>query len=62
MTTCLALSVKEAARRAGVGRTVMFEEIRAGRLIAKKVGRRPIVRIEDLAEWLQGLPGCRKRS
>jgi hypothetical protein len=31
-----AMSVEEAAKAAGVGRTILFEEIRKGRIIAKK--------------------------
>jgi excisionase family DNA binding protein len=51
-----ALSVHEAAKSAGVGRTKVFEEIRSGRLVARKVGRRTIVMAEDLETWLKSLP------
>jgi excisionase family DNA binding protein len=54
--TTRALSVGEAAKAAGVGRTLLFEEIRKGRLTARKVGRRTIVTIDDLDRWLEALP------
>jgi excisionase family DNA binding protein len=52
----LALSVEEAAKAAGVGRTLLFEEIRDRRLIARKVGRRTIITIDDLRDWLCSRP------
>ena len=51
-----ALSIANACKRAGVGRTFIFEEIRSGRLKAKKAGRRTLVLREDLTAWLQALP------
>jgi excisionase family DNA binding protein len=51
-----ALSVEEAAKAAGVGRTLLFEEIRKGNITARKVGRRTIITIDDLDAWLKSLP------
>ena len=51
-----ALSVAEAAKAAGVGRTTFFEEIRRGRITARKVGRRTIITTDDLDTWLKSLP------
>jgi excisionase family DNA binding protein len=51
-----AMSVEEAAKAAGVGRTILFEEIRKGRITARKVGRRTIITIDDLDAWLNSLP------
>jgi excisionase family DNA binding protein len=51
-----ALSVEEAAKAAGIGRTLLFDEIRKGRLTARKVGRRTIVTIDELDSWLKSLP------
>jgi excisionase family DNA binding protein len=53
--TKLALTIEEAATAAGVGRTTLFEEIRQGRLIARKVGRRTIIATVDLEAWLTSL-------
>jgi excisionase family DNA binding protein len=54
--TRIAFSVLEAAKCAGVGRTTLFEEIRSGRLAARKVGRRTIIMTADLEAWLKSLP------
>jgi excisionase family DNA binding protein len=51
-----ALSVEEAAKAAGVGRTLLFEEIRKGHITARKVGRRTIITTDALDAWLNSLP------
>ncbi|MTI42029.1 DNA-binding protein, partial [Roseibium hamelinense] len=38
------------------GFTKLYEEIRAGRLVATKIGRRTIILDEDLKAWLDALP------
>lgn len=44
-------------REAGImGATKAYEEIKAGRLVARKVGRRTIILDEDLKAWLDALP------
>jgi excisionase family DNA binding protein len=52
----LALSVAEAAVEAGVGRDQVYGAIKSGQLIAKKWGRRTIIRRDDLEEFLAALP------
>jgi excisionase family DNA binding protein len=49
-------SVDEFRERYGVGKTTIYEEIRAGRLMAMKVGRRTIITEEDGQNWLRSLP------
>ncbi len=39
-----------------VGRTKVYGEIKAGRLIARKVGRRTIILDPDYRAWLAALP------
>jgi excisionase family DNA binding protein len=51
-----ALSVEEAAKAAGVGRTLLYEHIRGGRLTARKAGRRTIITVDELDAWLRTLP------
>ncbi|HEY5126774.1 MAG TPA: helix-turn-helix domain-containing protein [Bradyrhizobium sp.] len=50
------MSVAEFCERYGPGRTTAYQEIQAGRLRARKVGRRTIITEDDAEEWLQQLP------
>jgi excisionase family DNA binding protein len=54
--TPLAVSIQEAARRAGVGRGYLYQQISNGHLRARKAGRRTLIALEDLAAWLERLP------
>ena len=44
----LAFTVREAGAMARVGRTLLYEDIRRGRLRAHKIGRRTVILAEDL--------------
>jgi excisionase family DNA binding protein len=55
-TTPLAVSIEEAARRAGVGRGYLYQQIGRGKLRARKAGRRTIIALSDLAAWVEQLP------
>jgi excisionase family DNA binding protein len=52
----LGMSPGEAAKVAGIGRTLLRREIRNKRLVARKIGRRTVITADDLAAWLKGLP------
>lgn len=52
MTEPLAVPIPEAARLGGVGRSTIYAEIAKGNLKIRKVGRRTIVAMDDLREWL----------
>lgn len=56
MNAPLTYSIEEARKVTGVGRTVLYEEIKAGRLRAVKRGRRTLILTEDLQRWLKALP------
>jgi excisionase family DNA binding protein len=51
-----AFSIDEAAQSAGIGLTKLREEIREGRLTARKVGKRTLITASDLAKWVAELP------
>ncbi len=40
----------------GIGRSLLFEELAAGRIAAKKIGRRTVILEADLSAWLASLP------
>jgi excisionase family DNA binding protein len=51
-----AYSIEETARITSLGRTALYEEIKAGRLKARKAGRRTIIIADELRAWLASLP------
>jgi hypothetical protein len=54
----LAHSVDDVVHLCGIGRTLVFAEIREGKLIARKCGRRTVVLDADLRRWLSSLPSA----
>lgn len=52
----LGMNVTEAGFVAGVGRDSIYKAIRSGDLVAKKYGRRTIIRRCDLDRFLASLP------
>ena len=52
---CLAVSPSEAARLAGIGRTTLYEAIGSGALRSLKIGKRRLITVEALRDWLGGL-------
>ena len=57
-----AFSITKAASVAGIGRGLIFKEIKAGRLEAKKVGRRTLITSEAIDKWLSDLPSWNLRN
>lgn len=50
------LSVDEACHVAGIGKTSMFDLLKAGAVPARKLGRRTIILRSDLMAWMDALP------
>ena len=51
-TPPLGYSVNQAAAAAGVGRTIIYERIRAGEIAVCKIGDRTIIEASELKRWL----------
>lgn len=55
-TARLAYSIERLAKESDISRSLIYEEIAGGRLIARKIGRRTVVRRSDALRWLRSLP------
>jgi excisionase family DNA binding protein len=51
-----AFSIEEFCQRFGIGRTSVYQEIKLGRLRARKIGRRTVILEDDAKDWLRHLP------
>ena len=51
-----AMSIDEFCSRYGPGRTKVYQELKSGRLRARKIGTRTVITEEDAEDWLQHLP------
>ena len=58
----LAVCPNQAGKLAGVCRSIIFQEIREGRLQARKCGARTLIRRSDLESWLARLPVVASRE
>lgn len=53
------ISVRELQARTGLSRTTIYAELKAGRLCARKVGRRTVFAAKDIELWIDTLPKLR---
>lgn len=56
----LAFTIQETIAATGIGRTALFQEIREGKLIARKRGSQTLILAEDLRAYLANLPAAGK--
>lgn len=52
----LADSVAGTAKRLGTSRSAVYLELRAGRLVGRKAGRRTLIERTEQLRWLTSLP------
>ena len=55
----LAYTIRQATNVVGIGRTLLYAEIREGRLRTRKIGRRTLLLRDDLRSWLDATPLAR---
>ncbi len=58
----IALSVSDAARIVPVSRRTLYAEIQAGRLAARRFGRKLLIARHDLMTWFESQPLCQGSS
>jgi excisionase family DNA binding protein len=51
-----ALQIQEFCDMYGVGKSTMYEEVKAGRLQVRKIGKRSLIAVDDADRWLANLP------
>jgi excisionase family DNA binding protein len=56
MNNRLLFDVPEAAEVSNVGPAKIREEIKSGRLAARRLGKRVLITVEDLRIWIDNLP------
>jgi hypothetical protein len=52
----VSVSIEDAVKLSGIGRTTLFAAIKSGALIARKVGSRTIISYDDLRAFISALP------
>lgn len=52
-TPRLAYGINQAVEATSVGRSLLYEQIRAGKLKTFKVGSRTLIAFDDLQAWLE---------
>ena len=57
--TPMLLSVQDACKFAGVGKTTLFGMLKRGEIEGRKAGARTLVVTESLRRWADGLPPAR---
>lgn len=50
------MSVSEFCRWASCGKTKFYSEVKSGRLVARKLGSKTIVLLQDAERYLRSLP------
>lgn len=51
-----AMTVDEFCGWAAIGRNKFYEEVKAGRLTMRKIGRKSVVTLAEAEAWLNSLP------
>jgi excisionase family DNA binding protein len=52
----LSYTIPEAVKATGIGKTSLYAEIKAGKLVARKRGSQTLILAEDLRSYLAALP------
>ncbi len=52
----LSFTIEQTVKATGIGRTAIFAAIKSGRLVARKNGRRTLITVDDLQQFVANLP------
>jgi predicted DNA-binding transcriptional regulator AlpA len=56
------ITIAEFLHRYSIGRTRFYEEVAAGRLRLRKLGKKSLVSLDDAEKWLASLPTVKARD
>jgi len=56
VTETISLTINDAARLCGLGRTTIYQAIGAGKLDARKSGNRTLIPADSLRKFIENLP------
>jgi excisionase family DNA binding protein len=59
MDAPLAVTIAEAVRLTGLGRTTIYQAVSRGELVVRKYGGRSLILRHDLIDWLENLPAAK---
>lgn len=57
-----ALSPADVCRSYSIGKTQLYAEIKAGRIKARKLGRRTLIAAADAQAWFDSLPSSKREA
>lgn len=62
MNNRITLTIPEAVQVSGMSRSSLYVAMQRGDLVAKKAGKRTLIAVSDLEEYLSALPNYRGES
>lgn len=57
----IAVTISDASRIAGIGRSTLYKLFIAGEIVPRKSGRRTLVLVDDLERYIKSLPPADRR-
>ena len=54
-----AYTVKEFCAWAGISRSKFYQEVNAGQIRLRKIGRKSVITVDEAENWLLNLPGAK---
>lgn len=62
MNNVTLLSIEQASQKLGIGKTLLYREIKDGRIKALKCGRRTLIPLPALESWIDKLPQAEEQK
>ena len=56
------LTIADFLQRYNIGRTSFYEQVAAGKLTLRKLGKKSLVTVDDAEKWLASLPATEPKN